>query len=63
MWRAVVRSGSACEGCGGCTVIVPSVGEEMLVCRASVGVELWSSLAESGLGVVSREESVLGGDG
>lgn len=61
-WRAVARSGSAWEGCGGSTVIVPSVGEEMLVCRVSVGVELWSYLAESGLGVVSGEESVLGGE-
>jgi len=60
-WRAVVRSGSACEGCGGSTVVVSSAGEERLVCRVSVGVELWSYLAERGLGVVGGEESVLGG--
>jgi len=56
-WRAVVRSGSGCEGCGGSTVIVPSVGKEMVVGRVSVGVELWSCVGESG-----GEESVLGGE-
>ena len=61
-WRAAVRSGSAYERCGDSTVIVPSVGEEMSVGRASLGVEPWSYLPESGLGVVSGEESVLGGE-
>lgn len=61
-WRAVVRSGSAYEGCGDSTVIVPSVGEEISVRRASVDVELWSYLPESGLGVIGGEESVLGGE-
>ena len=61
-WRAVVRSGSVYDGCGGSTAIVPSVGEETSVQGVSVGAELWPYLGEDGLGVVGGEESVLGGE-
>ena len=58
----MARSGTAYKRGGNSTVIAPSVDEEMVVLRVSLGLELWSYLLERGFGVASAEESVLGGE-
>lgn len=61
-WWAVVGSGTGSERGGISDIISSSVDEEVVACRTSLGLGLWSHSLEGDFGVTSARESVLGGE-